>query len=56
MKAVNRSVLPAEEEPGAFSSRELIIGDNVNATTADIVTAPTSVKANSVKRAPVNPP
>src|SRR5258708_24261138 len=31
------------------------MGDRVSATTADTVTAPTSVTANSVKRAPVSP-
>jgi len=41
---------------GGFSRREPIIGDNVKATTADIVTAPTSVNANSVNSAPVRPP
>jgi hypothetical protein len=32
------------------------MGDSVIATTAETVTAPTSVKANSVKSAPVRPP
>ena len=35
--------------------REHIIGESVSATTADTVTAPTSVKANSVNSAPVRP-
>ena len=33
-----------------------IIGDSVSATMAETVTAPTSVKANSVNSAPVRPP
>ncbi len=32
------------------------MGVKVNATTAEMVTAPTTVKANSVNRAPVSPP
>ena len=38
-----------------MSRRELIIGESVSATTAEMVTAPTRVKANSVNSAPVNP-
>ena len=38
------------------SSRELIIGDSVRATTPDTMTAPASVNANSRKSAPVRPP
>ncbi len=36
--------------------REVIIGDRVSATMPDTVTAPASVKANSVNSAPVRPP
>ena len=36
--------------------REHIIGESVSATIAEMVTAPTSVKANSVNSAPVRPP
>ncbi len=36
--------------------RDVIIGDNVNATMPDTVTAPARVNANSVNKAPVKPP
>ncbi len=39
-----------------FKKREAIIGDSVNATTADTATAPASVNANSENSAPVRPP
>ncbi len=35
--------------------REHIIGDSVSASSADTVTLPASVNANSVKSAPVSP-
>jgi hypothetical protein len=35
--------------------REHIIGESVSATIAEMVTAPTRVKANSVNSAPVRP-
>jgi hypothetical protein len=38
------------------SITEDIIGDSVSATIAETVTAPTSVKANSLNSAPVKPP
>ena len=40
----------------ARSRRELIIGDKVSASSADTVTAPARVKANSMNSAPVRPP
>ena len=39
-----------------FKSLEHIIGESVNAITAETVTAPASVNTNSVNRAPVRPP
>ena len=39
-----------------FSRTEAIIGDSVNAITPEMTTAPASVKANSLNRAPVRPP
>ena len=45
-------VVPAR----GLSNAPLIIGDNVSETMAETVTAPTSVKANSVNNAPVSPP
>ena len=38
------------------SSKELITGDNVSATTPDTTTAPARVSANSLNSAPVKPP
>ncbi len=40
----------------ARKKREHIIGDRVSATMPETVTAPASVKANSVNSAPVRPP
>ena len=39
-----------------LNSSEHIIGDNVTATTPEMITAPARVKANSRNRAPVTPP
>ena len=46
---------PRVESP-LLSSRELIMGERVSATTPETITAPARVKANSRKRAPVRPP
>ncbi len=49
--------LPNGEPPSlGRNRRDVIIGDSVNATMAETVTAPTRVKANSVNNAPVRPP
>ena len=48
--------MPRSDGLWGFSRREHIIGDSVSATTAEIVTAPTKVNANSVNSAPVSPP
>ena len=52
---VRCSQLPRPSACG-LRSREHSIGDRVSATTPEIVTAPTSVNANSVNSAPVSPP
>ena len=55
MNSDRRSCQPRLSGLCAMSRRELIIGESVSATTAEMVTAPTRVKANSVNSAPVNP-
>ena len=55
MNSVSRASQPPRSGSAALSSREHSIGDSVSATMPDMVTAPTSAKANSANSAPVSP-
>ncbi len=50
------SATKRDDELSWRSSRLHIIGDRVSATTPETITAPASVKANSMKSFPVSPP
>ena len=53
--ALDQAAEPARASACGFSIFDVIIGDSVNATTPDTMTAPASVKANSRNSAPVRP-
>ena len=55
MARISRASQPRSDAACGFSMREHIIGESVSATIAEMVTAPTRVKANSVNSAPVRP-